>query len=103
MSQIKIIVAGNNYLLGKGLECLIKECKDFKFLANAFNEKELIDSTLLGKANVLLIDLSTITFKPEFIQQIKDLNPSIQILAFNSFQPKGFVTKALEQGITSYL
>src|ERR1700730_10422599 len=102
MAQIKIIVAGNNYLLGKGLECLIEECKDFRFLANALNEKDLL-SVPIAKADVLLIDLSTITFKAEFIQQVKELNPSIQILAFNSYQPKGFVTKVLEQGVTSYL
>ena len=102
MTQIKIIVAGNNYLLGKGLECLIDECKDFKFLANVLNEQELI-SAPIAKADVLVIDLSTISFKQELIQEIKALNPSIQILAFNSYQPKGFVTKVLEQGVTSYL
>jgi DNA-binding NarL/FixJ family response regulator len=102
MTQIKIIVAGNNYLLGKGLECLIDECKDFRFLANALSEKELI-SAPIAKADVLVIDLSTITFKQELIQEVKALNPSIQILAFNSYQPKGFVTKVLEQGVTSYL
>jgi DNA-binding NarL/FixJ family response regulator len=102
MAQIKIIVAGNNYLLGKGLESLIEECKDFKLLANVLNEKDLADAPI-AKANVLLIDLSTIAFKTELIQQVKELNPSIHIIAFNSIQPKGFVTKALEQGITSYL
>jgi len=103
MNKIKIITAGGNYLLKKGLESVIADCKDFKLVAEAGNDNELFELLLLTKAHVVVLDLSTIQFKPEIIAQVKTLNPSIQILALNAPQPKNIITKILEQGVTSYL
>jgi|SRR6185312_9834303 len=103
MNKIKIITAGGNYLLKKGLEGLVADCKDFKLVSEATTDNELFEQLLLSKANVAILDLSTIQFKPEIIQQMKAINPSIQILALNTPQPKQVITKILEQGVTSYL
>ncbi|HTA82336.1 MAG TPA: response regulator transcription factor [Bacteroidia bacterium] len=103
MQTIDIIVAGNNYLLRTGIETLIEGCKDFKFIAEASNDEELLKTVSGKKAQVLIIDLSTITYKTELIALVKKTTPDLQILAINSPQPRQFISKALEQGITSYL
>ena len=103
MSKIKIITASGNYLLKKGLETLIKGCKDFKLVSDNFSDNELLANLILHPAQVVIIDFSTIQFKSDIIQQIKAVSPSIQVLALNTPQPKQVISKILDQGVTSYL
>ncbi|MGP8216334.1 MAG: response regulator transcription factor [Bacteroidia bacterium] len=103
MNRIKIIVAGNNYLVKAGMESLIENCDDFKLLSEACSEQELLNKLPSKKASVLILDLSTINYKTELISEIKKVAPGIHILALNIPQPKHFIAKALENGITSYL
>ena len=55
------------------------------------------------KHKLLIIDLSTIAYKPELIALLKKTAPGLHILGLNTHQPKHFIAKALEQGVTSYL
>ena len=103
MDKIKIIVAGNNFLLNKGMTSLIAGCKDFKLVCEAKNEVELLEKLATKKANIVIIDFSTISYKADFIQQVKIVSPSVQILVLNSPQPKQVISRILEQGTTSYL
>ncbi len=103
MNQIKIIVAGNNYLLKAGLEALIEKSTDFKLIAEVSTEAELLSKVQGSKASVLILDLSTISYTTELLNGIKKAAPGIQILAINAQQPKHFISKALETGVTSYL
>jgi DNA-binding NarL/FixJ family response regulator len=103
MEQINIIVAGNNYLLKRGLKGLICDCKDFNLSSEAENEPELFEQLAINNTGVIILDLSSSCFKAETIAQIKLINPSAQILAFNLSQPKHVISKVLEQGATSYL
>lgn len=103
MSRIKIITAGNNFLLKKGLESLIKEQKDFALVCETASDTDLYENLALREAQVVIIDFSTIAFRPDIIQQVKVINPSIQILALNTPQPRQIIAKILDQGVTSYL
>ena len=103
MDKINIITAGNNFLLKRGLASLIDDCKDFNLVCETDNETGLFEQLALNSANVVILDLSTITFKAETIQQIKVINPSAQVLALNLPQPKHVISRILEQGVTSYL
>jgi DNA-binding NarL/FixJ family response regulator len=103
MNPIKVIIAGNNYLLKAGMEALMEKSNDFTLVAQASNEEELLNSVSESKANVLIIDLSTITYSPELVNKLKKAEPAINILAINNHQPRHFISKALEHGITSYL
>lgn len=103
MSKIKIVVAGNNYLLCTGMKSLINDCPDFELAAEALAEEELLEKVMLHKAQVLIIDLSTISYKTEFIGELKKNNPALNILAINAQQSKHFISKVLENGVTSYL
>jgi DNA-binding NarL/FixJ family response regulator len=103
MAKINIILAGNNFLLNRGMMSLIDGIKDFSLACEVKDERELFEGLALNKANVVVLDLSTIAFKPEVIQQIKVINPSVQILALNQNQPRQTIARILEQGVTSYL
>lgn len=103
MTSIKIIIAGNNFLLKAGMQAVINKNDHFTLAAEASNEIELLNIVRESKANVLVLDLSTINYSPELINNIKKAEPAINILAFNSPQPRHFISKALENGITSYL
>ncbi len=103
MNPIKVIVASNNYLLKAGMEALIEKSNDFTLVADANNEEELFNVISESKAKVLVLDLSTINYSHDLIRKLKKAEPFVNILAFNNQQPKHFIAKALEQGITSYL
>jgi DNA-binding NarL/FixJ family response regulator len=103
MKEIKIIVAGNNYLLKAGMQSLISGNENFQLIAEVSTEEDLLNTIPESKANVLMLDLSTITYSTELVNNIKKAEPSIRILTFNSAQPKHFISKVLENGVTSYL
>jgi DNA-binding NarL/FixJ family response regulator len=103
MNPIKIIVAGNNFLFSKGLECLINEHPGFELASIVENESTLAEKIAALNVDVLAIDLSTLELKPALLQQIKTCSPRLNILAFNSIQPRNIVAETLEREITSYL
>jgi DNA-binding NarL/FixJ family response regulator len=102
-NAIKIIVTGNNYLINAGLESLIAGNDNFELVGIVPNENELFRVIPASKADVLILDLSTINYSTDLIASIKKADPYVQILVFNTYQPRYFVAKALENGITSYL
>jgi len=103
MKTIDIIVAGNNYLLNAGLKSLVNETEGFTLAGEALNEEKLQEEVNAKKAQVLVIDFSTITYKTELIAVLKKTAPGLHILGLNAHQPRQFISKVLEQGVTSYL
>ncbi|MEO6882652.1 MAG: response regulator transcription factor [Bacteroidia bacterium] len=103
MKKIKIVVAGSNYLLRKGLESVIADCSDFEWMTEAQNKEELLEKLKLYPTSILIIDFSTPSFKIEIIQQIKKKYTSLHVLAINTLESKNAISKALEQGVISYL
>lgn len=101
--KVNIAVAGNNYIFKRGLTSLINDCNDFTLSCEAENETELFEQLVLQCPGVLILDLSSQSFHAESITQIKLIDPSVQILAFNVPQPGSMVYKLLDLGITSYL
>ncbi len=103
MERIKIIVAGDNYLYTKGMECLIEESPSFELSATVQDEPELIDKLSNKGADVLAVDLSSIEWDADLLKRIVKYCPDIKILAFNTAQQKNKVSAILGNGVTSYL
>lgn len=103
MDTIKIVVAGDNYLFTKGMECLIEESPDFELMASVLNGAELIDKISARKADVLAIDVSSIDWNHDILNRLKRYAPSLKILAFNSVQQRTAISAILSTGVTSYL
>lgn len=102
-NTIKIIIAGSNYLINAGLECLIKENTKFGLISKVTETEELLKIIPKAEADVLLLDISTIEFSPELIDSIKKADSFIQILVFNNYMPRHFISNVLGNGVTSYL
>lgn len=103
MDPIKIIVAGDNYLFTKGMECLIDEFPYFELSGSVQSEAELIDKISNKKADVLAIDVSSIGWNPDILTRLKKYAPLLKVLAFNTVQNKGAISGILGSGATSYL
>jgi len=103
MDPIKIIVAGDNYLFTKGMECLIEESSDFEHSATVQDEVELIDKLSNKQADVLAIDVSSIGWNADIQNRIRKYAPRIKVLAFNNVQQKSTVSDILGNGVTGYL
>jgi DNA-binding NarL/FixJ family response regulator len=103
MDPIKIVVAGNNYLFTKGMECLIGESPYFKLTASVQSEAELIDKVSNKKTDVLAIDISSLGWNQDVLNRLKKYVPELKILAFNAVQNKSAISGILGSGATSYL
>jgi DNA-binding NarL/FixJ family response regulator len=103
MDPIKIIVAGDNYLFTKGMECLIEESPSFMLSASVQNEAELIDKVSSRHTDVLAIDVSSIEWDQDLLNRVRKYSPEIKILAFNGVQQRTAISNMLNTGITSYL
>jgi DNA-binding NarL/FixJ family response regulator len=103
MDPIKIIVAGDNYLFAKGMQCLIEETPYFEMTACVQDESELIDKLSGKQAQVLAMDLSSIDLDADLLERIKKYSPHIKILVFNTVRQKNTVSEILGNGVTSYL
>jgi DNA-binding NarL/FixJ family response regulator len=103
MDLIKIVVAGDNYLFTKGMECLIEESPYFELSASVQSEAELIDKISNKETDVLAIDVSSIGWNPDILNRLKKYAPQIKILAFNTVQNKSAISGILGDGVTSYL
>jgi DNA-binding NarL/FixJ family response regulator len=103
MDPIKIVVAGNNYLFTKGLECLIEESPSFYLAASVQNEVELIDKLSGKAADILVIDVSSIDWNPAILNRVRKYSPNLKVLVFNTVQQKNVVSEILGNGVTSYL
>jgi DNA-binding NarL/FixJ family response regulator len=103
MDPIKIIVAGDNYLFTKGMECLIEESPSFMLSASVQNEAELIDKVSSRQTDVLAIDVSSIAWDQDLLNRVRKYSPEIKILAFNGVQQRTAISNVLNTGVTSYL
>jgi DNA-binding NarL/FixJ family response regulator len=103
MDPIKIVVAGDNYLFTKGMECLIEESPYFELSASVQSEAELIDKLSNKKADVLAIDVSSIGWNQGILTRLKKYAPLLKVLAFNTVQNKSAISGILGDGVTSYL
>lgn len=103
MERIKIVVAGDNYLFTKGMECLIEESPLFDLAGTVLNEAELIDRLCDKKVDVLAIDVSSIGWSEDILKRVMKYAPEMKILAFNTVQQRNIVSMILGNGVTSYL
>ena len=103
MEQIKIVVAGDNYLFSKGMECLIEESPLFELAGTVLNEIELIDKLSNRQADVLAIDISSIGWSEDILKRIMKYASGLKILAFNTVKQRNEVSIVLGSGVTSYL
>jgi DNA-binding NarL/FixJ family response regulator len=103
MERIKIVVAGDNYLFTKGMECLIEESPLFELAATVQNEIELVDKLSSKHADVLAIDISSIGWSEDVVKRVMKYAPAVKILAFNTVRQRNEVSVILGSGATSYL
>lgn len=100
---IRIIIFGTNYLINTGLESLINENDRFVLAGKVSDPEELLRIIPAARAEVLLLDMSTIDVSPELVTSIKNADPYIQLLVFNTYQSRHFIAKVLTEEVTSYL
>jgi len=103
MEPVKIVVAGDNYLFTKGMECLIEESPYFELSASVLSEAELIDKVSSRQVDVLAIDVSSIEWEQDLFNRLKKYAPMLKVLAFNSVQQRTAISAILNAGVTSYL
>ena len=103
MSKIKILIADNSYLIRQGFISIVEENKDFALVGEAERAEDLNEKLMLCKPDLLIIDFTSAFFCMDDISVITREFPKIKILAITNPQLRSVFSKAIENGVMSYL
>jgi len=102
--SIRIIIADDHPVVRSGLRALLTSQPDFEVLAEAENGEEASNISASLIPDVVLMDLQMPVMDGlAAIQQIRTLQPEINILVLTTYDTDADIVPALEAGATGYL
>lgn len=101
---IKIILADTDFAIGKRLRTLVSENKQFEYVAEAKDDKDLTSALAKYEADVLIVDhCCEECFSLEAVRNIKEDNPALNILMIYHKKTAEEINKMINTGIKNYL
>ena len=98
----KVLLADSNYLLREGLKSLFRN-SDYSVNGEAQSGSELFEKVLLAQPDLVIINFTSENFSVTDISKIHSACATAKILAITERPKKQLVTKAMENGVNSYL
>lgn len=101
-----IVIIGYNQIIAEGIADLMPEQYETQFIKfppeRAFSNKEL--QMLIKYCSLIVINLDSIYKSAlEFIQSVKKLNKSPNILALDTYRSPSIAKHLMNQGVSAYL
>ncbi|MCB0564018.1 MAG: response regulator transcription factor [Phaeodactylibacter sp.] len=104
MRPISIILADSQYLVRLGLRHLIRSKEQFKVVAEATKEQQLLQQIKTFTPQVVILDYNQPeNFSQSTVEQIKRAAPRTNILIISADNNKKNIYDILELGVNSYL
>jgi DNA-binding NarL/FixJ family response regulator len=103
VAKIKVLIADNSFLIREGFRSIITANTEFKLVAEAEKAEELREKLLVSHPQVLVLDYTSPYFSIDDIAIIHKEFPGVHILAITPPQSRIVISKAMENGIISYL
>src|SRR5690625_4820078 len=102
--MITILLADDHGIVRSGIKLLINSQPDMKVLYEASDGEKAVQIALEKNPNVVIMDLS-MPKKSGLLamQQIKEGNQDIQLIALTMHEDKQYIFRALEAGASSYV
>lgn len=99
-----ILIADAQYLIRKGLEHVLSDVNDFQVVAEASNEKELIQRAYELKPDVIIMDYDQPGhFTQDSLERIHKEVPFSGIMIVSSNTSQNGIRSVIEQGINSII
>ncbi|MCB0557962.1 MAG: response regulator transcription factor [Lewinellaceae bacterium] len=104
MRPISIILADSQYLVRLGLRHLIRSKEQFKVVAEATKEPQLLEQVKVFSPQVVILDYNQPeNFSQATVEHIKRTAPRTNILIISADNNKKNIYDILELGVNSYL
>jgi len=104
MEMIKIILAKYQELYRKSLAALLETQTEFEIVAEAANEKELIEQLKHKTADIVLLDIEMpVIDGKKTLQVMKNRFPAVKLIVLSSHLNINIVSYFMTQGTSSYL
>ena len=101
---IKTLIADRDFLIKRGLKCLLKDYADIELTAIANNIDELLIALRHDQPEVLIMDFNQEdAFCMDDLANIKRKYPDTKILIISENRQKHDILTAMQVGISSYL
>lgn len=102
--MINIIVADAHPILVTGLKTLLKNETKFQIKGTAHNEAELFQILQHQQADLVLIDISTLSPNGiRLLDKLKKDYPQLKQLVFTNYTDQSFIKKVLKSGVDGYI
>jgi len=101
---MKVFIVDDHYMIIEGIHSLLAKEPEVKWLGHAMNAEGCLDFLKTREPDIILMDINLPDKSgTELCKEVKQLYPSIHILALSSFNQQGFIQKMLENGASGYL
>ncbi len=101
--MIDILIANNNKITAEGLKTILQSKMGNRVLGVADSIDHLTNQSSKYFPDIVVIDYSSEPFGVDSIKEIKRIYKDCKILAITDPLPKSIISKALKNGIDSYL
>lgn len=100
----RILIVEDHNLLREGLRSMISTVTDFEVVGEARDGKEALNTAVITKPDVILMDLSMPRMNGiEATRLIKQRDPYVRVIALTVYKSDEYVREALRAGVDGYV
>jgi two-component system response regulator NreC len=104
MKKIKILIADDHLLVRTGIISLLEDVPDIEIIGEAEDGRNIIEKSKKLKPDIILMDISMPEVSGiEATLQIKEVNPSIQILILTMHENEEYIFSSIKHGASGIL
>lgn len=102
--QIDVYIVEDHQVVIEGIESLLQHEKEMKVIGHSTTAKDCLDFFRTHSADVILMDINLPDMNGiELCMQIKNMYPSVMVLALSTFNQGVYINKMMESGASGYL
>lgn len=104
MRYLTIFLADDHCIVRNGLRLLLEAQPDFKIIGEASTGREAVSKILEKEPDIVILDIAMPDLNGiEATWQIRETNPSVQIIILSMYSSQGHITRALQAGVRGYV
>jgi DNA-binding NarL/FixJ family response regulator len=102
--MIRLLVADDHQVLKDGIKAMLKENDEIEIMGEAGNGLEVLEILDKHPADVVLLDINMPVLDGiETCRKIKDLHPTIKVLALTMYDEGNLIAKMVKNGAMGYI
>src|SRR5687767_3338748 len=101
---VKVFIVDDHYMVIEGIRSLLQTEKDVEWLGHATNAASCLAFLKQHQPDVILMDINLPDKSGiELCKEVKDLYPSVFIIALSTYNQLSFIQKIMDNGASGYV